>query len=82
MASEQTKQISFYCEPCGKKMSSKAAFNNHNNSAKHRERLERLIENQPMNTVNRAVDRVDTGPAELEMDTSRFEIKIALLSDE
>ena len=36
VATEQNKVTKFYCEPCGKKLSSEAAYNNHLSSAKHK----------------------------------------------
>ncbi|XP_067928135.1 cytoplasmic 60S subunit biogenesis factor ZNF622-like [Watersipora subatra] len=36
LTAEQSKLTSFYCEPCGKKMASEAAYQNHLNSAKHK----------------------------------------------
>lgn len=49
---EQSKASSFYCEPCGKKISSEAAYENHLASSKHKSRVARVDEQESSTTTS------------------------------
>ena len=67
VATEQNKVTKFYCEPCGKKLSSEAAYNNHLSSAKHKacvvKREQRISESEGTPQVSE--EKSDTSKKQL-----------------
>lgn len=51
MASEEAKVTSFYCQPCGRKISSEAAYKSHLVSAKHKQQILRYQEHADRNAM-------------------------------
>ena len=81
---EQNKCTSYYCEPCGKKISSEAAYQNHMSSAKHKMKVakheERGTPNKPTGSSEKKslMENAESSTTSGTMDTGQFLVGVIL----